>query len=322
MGDSAGPADGSHPLAGLVRSTQATVLRDTVASVTPHEVTPVGQELDGVVGVVSLAASRLVFVRYGGDVVVESPPTGGRVVATVPLGPMHVTTGSAATGELKTSGFVLASGERTIMRPDAWAGSLVFAADEEDVERHQRSVFGDERISAPNPTASPMLTRACRQAWSATSSISPQTPREVVEQFLGAVEDHLLTALVLAWGDPPGHSDGRPVPRRIDSLREWLVANHGPGITVTDMAREMRVSVRQLQWIVQQRLGLTPTELLREVRLERVRELLRDADPERVTVAMIAHECGFVHLGRFSAQYRNRFGETPSSSLRLHMPPA
>ena len=78
-----------------VRSSKADVLRDAVASVTPHEVTPIGPQLDGLVDVLPLPSSNLVFVRYGGDVLVEAPPTQERVVATVPLGTMHVTMGSS-----------------------------------------------------------------------------------------------------------------------------------------------------------------------------------------------------------------------------------
>ena len=34
------------------------------------------------------------------------------------------------------------------------------------------------------------------------------------------------------------------------------------------------------------------------------------------TVTTIAIDCGFVHLGEFSRDYRNRFGETPLETLR------
>ena len=315
MGTPARTASGRSPLAGLVTSSRASVLRDEVAVVTPHEVTPLGDSLDGAVGIVQLASSTLVFVRYGGDVIVESPPTQRRVVATVPLGPMHVTMGTSEPGELKESGFLLSAHERTLMRPDPWAGALVVAADEQRVSEYRRMVFGDESDSPRRTAATPMLTHACRRAWSATSAITDETPQEVVDQFLGTVEDHLLTALVLSWNDDvtAGHSYG---PRHVAALREWLAVNHGPGVTVTAMAGGVGLSVRQLQWVVRQRLGMTPIELLREVRLDRARDLLVAAQPDSVTVAHVAHVCGFVHLGRFSMQYRHRFGESPSSSLR------
>ena len=245
----------------------------------------------------------------------DSPPTARRMVATVPLGPMHVTIGSAGFGEVKESGFVLSTDARTLMRPDPWAGALVLAADEEHVAEHRRLVFGDDSIPQPSPNHSPMLTHACRRAWSAASTLSADTPRPVLDQFLGTVEDQLLTALVLS----AGAIEHRPVQvgrRHLDCLRQWLSVNHHAGVTVTDMARGIGLSVRQLQAVVREGLGVTPLELLREVRLDRAREILSSADSDAMTIARAAHACGFTHLGRFSAHYRMRFGESPSMTLQ------
>ena len=44
-------------------------------------------------------------------------------------------------------------------------------------------------------------------------------------------------------------------------------------------------------------------------------ELTR-ADPWQVTVSEVAYRWGFTHLGRFAGAYRERFGETPSQTLR------
>ena len=53
---------------------------------------------------------------------------------------------------------------------------------------------------------------------------------------------------------------------------------------------------------------------LRARRLERAHTQL-SATPQR-SVAEVALECGFEHLGRFSGAYRQRFGESPSETLR------
>jgi transcriptional regulator GlxA family with amidase domain len=55
---------------------------------------------------------------------------------------------------------------------------------------------------------------------------------------------------------------------------------------------------------------------LQHVRLVRAHETLRRADPQRVTVASVAHRWGFAHLGRFASAYRSRFGTSPSETLR------
>ncbi len=299
----------------VTRSSDARVLRDEVATITPHEVTAVSPSLDGLVGFVEMPTSSLVFVRYGGNVLVEAPPTQDRVVATIPLGPMHVTIGDAPRGDIHDQGFILGVDERTLMRPDPWAGALVVAADIDRIAAHRELVFGSE-VALPvvdHPEA--FLTHASRQAWSASATLSAETPVPVVDQFLSVVEDQILTALVLSWNwsasDPVN-----PGGARVTELRDWLEANHGPGVSVSDMARHLGLSVRQLQFVVQSRTGMSPSQLLREIRLAKARAMLETADPDAMTVARIAHDCGFAHLGRFSQYYRARFGESPSTRLR------
>jgi transcriptional regulator GlxA family with amidase domain len=54
---------------------------------------------------------------------------------------------------------------------------------------------------------------------------------------------------------------------------------------------------------------------LRNVRLDRARLRLSDVHAAEASVTAIALECGFGHLGKFAAAYRERFGEQPSETL-------
>jgi transcriptional regulator GlxA family with amidase domain len=54
---------------------------------------------------------------------------------------------------------------------------------------------------------------------------------------------------------------------------------------------------------------------LREIRLDEVRKALLQAEREE-GVAAIAMRWGFDHMGRFSSDYRKRYGESPSQTLR------
>jgi AraC-like DNA-binding protein len=61
--------------------------------------------------------------------------------------------------------------------------------------------------------------------------------------------------------------------------------------------------------------GTSPMRYLRAARYQKVRETLRRAEPEE-SITEIAARWGFSHLGRFSVEYRRRFGESPSGTLR------
>ncbi|SNR53088.1 AraC-type DNA-binding protein [Haloechinothrix alba] len=86
--------------------------------------------------------------------------------------------------------------------------------------------------------------------------------------------------------------------------------------TVLDLARQCGLSVRALHEGFAQHVGVPPKTYLRRVRLLHAHADLRAADPDQYTVAEIACRWGFVHLGRFAAAYRSRYGAAPSETLR------
>ena len=105
-------------------------------------------------------------------------------------------------------------------------------------------------------------------------------------------------------------------PRAIQRVVDLIHAEPERAFTVADLAAAGGMSVRSLQEGFRRHIGGTPMSHLQQVRLARVHEALRQADPARTTVASVAHRWGFAHLGRFAAAYRARFGESPSATLR------
>ena len=97
---------------------------------------------------------------------------------------------------------------------------------------------------------------------------------------------------------------------------DWAESGVEAQRSVLEIARELGVPLRTLQDHVQDASGSTPSAILRDVRFRRARQLLLEADPSRETVTTIAVRCGFGHLGRFSVEYRSRYGESPAESLR------
>ncbi|WP_236241191.1 helix-turn-helix transcriptional regulator [Streptomyces sp. CC228A] len=91
--------------------------------------------------------------------------------------------------------------------------------------------------------------------------------------------------------------------------------------TTTELAALARVSARRLQESFRAHVGTTPMGYVRDIRLERVRDELRAAEPGGgLTVSEVAWRWGFTHLGRFAASYRDRFGEAPSQTLQARPP--
>jgi AraC family ethanolamine operon transcriptional activator len=55
---------------------------------------------------------------------------------------------------------------------------------------------------------------------------------------------------------------------------------------------------------------------LKTLRLQKVRQILKAAEPEATTIAKVANSCGFWSLNHFSRDYKTMFGETPTATLK------
>lgn len=104
-------------------------------------------------------------------------------------------------------------------------------------------------------------------------------------------------------------------PRHVRRAEDYIRAHAGEPLTLADIAAAAGVSVRALSEGFRKARQTTPMAWLREQRLVAARDALRQASPQD-TVAAIACDWGFGNLGRFAADYRRRFGESPSDTLR------
>ena len=96
----------------------------------------------------------------------------------------------------------------------------------------------------------------------------------------------------------------------------FIETHAGEAITATQIADAARVTPRALQTAFRRHLGTTPMAYLRRTRLDRSHQDLLDADPTQGdTVAAIANRWGYVHAGRFAADYRTAYGRSPTVTL-------
>lgn len=97
----------------------------------------------------------------------------------------------------------------------------------------------------------------------------------------------------------------------------FMDENAHTAITVEDVARASRLSVRGLQAAFRRELGMAPLAYLRTVRLSGAHaELLTADQSDGDTVQAIALRWGFANGGRFSRMHRDEFGESPGAALR------
>ena len=105
-------------------------------------------------------------------------------------------------------------------------------------------------------------------------------------------------------------------PKAVQEVIDYIENNPTEPVGVRDLAKVSGMSVRALQLAFRRSMDMSPMEYLRDVRLARAREQLRQASSGLVTVTRGAHDWGFLNPGRFTAMYREKFGERPSDTLR------
>jgi AraC-like DNA-binding protein len=134
-----------------------------------------------------------------------------------------------------------------------------------------------------------------------------------------ALENELIHLMVrcLTEGEFAGMTPGG---RRHDAIvarfEEFLEANPGQPLYLTEICTAIGVAERTLRVCCEQHLGMGPIRYLSLRRMHLVRRELLRTDASKSTVTQIVTDNGFWELGRFAVAYRELFGETPSESLR------
>lgn len=126
------------------------------------------------------------------------------------------------------------------------------------------------------------------------------------------VGDELLTDVLNAIARPADPTCGR-TRLRLERAIACMDADPQRMVRIKDIAEEVGLSWRSLEYHFKAHYGVTPKSFLRYNRLHAVRMALLDGWPGTVTEA--AQHYGFSHLGEFAGAYRAAFHELPSETF-------
>jgi AraC-like DNA-binding protein len=104
-------------------------------------------------------------------------------------------------------------------------------------------------------------------------------------------------------------------PRDVKRAIEYLEDHLDAPVTLAHLVEVSGVPGRTLLKHFRDSKGVSPMRYLRNARLHRIRQELCAARPGE-SVTSIALRWGITHMGRFAVDYRRRFGESPSHTLR------
>lgn len=275
---------------------------------------------------VASRATSLNYMTYGSDVTIDPGALQSFYLVQVPL------TGQARIHHRRTEVFADA-GMATVLNPDRetqmqWSADcskLLLQIDRPHLERVAQDLIGRE---LPGPirfdpgmdlqkTGGRIIRRlivACACAVDEGTLYQTHEKRRTHQ-----VENELALALLTHHHNNISHmiadANDELLPRAMRRALEFVHANLVEPIDLTQIARAADVNARTLQMGFRAKFGMSPMRYLKNARLDLAHYLLAAKDdPTSVTEA--AFSSGFSHLGRFSQDYKRRFGKAPSQMHR------
>jgi AraC-like DNA-binding protein len=275
--------------------------------------------------VARLGNLALSYITYGTDVSIDPGKLSTFfLVHLVPTGRSEIRIGNSDLIGSSEVGAVTSSTTPLRMRWSADCAHLVLKIERAALERHLCDLLGDVATRpiefAPGLPVETGLGAAFRRQIDFVAGELDRDDTLLVSPLgIAAVEQSLMTALLAAqpsnYTAALARQASPATPRHVMRAEELIRAHPERAITVGNLSEASGVSARTLFEGFRRFRGTTPMALLRMVRLERAYAELQTASPTE-NIAGIAFKWGIVHLGRFAQDYRRRFGELPSETLR------
>ncbi|TGP55106.1 AraC family transcriptional regulator [bacterium M00.F.Ca.ET.230.01.1.1] len=158
-----------------------------------------------------------------------------------------------------------------------------------------------------------MKSMADRLGTSAGGSVLPEQPPAAFMEYLGVVADAFAGADIRETGT--AGSTSRHL-RQASAAEDFIRTHIQEDIPIVRLCKEIGVSRRQLEYAFRTTFAVTPLEFIRALRLNEARRLLTTARADGLSVTAVAMDVGITHLGRFAANYRLFFGESPYETLQ------
>ncbi|MGL5185158.1 AraC family transcriptional regulator [Herbaspirillum huttiense] len=315
--------NGSNKL--LFASSDLDEVRSMVGRVMkPHrlDLTGQGERLDARMHYTSLGDLSVSRLRYGSAVQIEPGSLDSFFLVQMPLyGMARIESGAQHIDSSAELDSVLSPQEATRMTWMAGTDQLMLRLSRSLVERTLVGYLGHP-LNEPLRFELGFRWRECAPWQCMLSYLIDCTLQhhDLAMHKIVVSQIEQLAASILVTSHRHNHCEDAParrstiLPRHVRRAQDFLEAHAHEPVTAEQLAQAAGVSVRSLYAGFKDFLGVSPMQYLRDLRMERARAELMSGDSNHV--AGVALRWGFAHMGRFSNEYKQRYGESPSKTLR------
>jgi len=140
----------------------------------------------------------------------------------------------------------------------------------------------------------------------------------VSRDFAESVFAIMVDAYMMATpGDDRRHRRLHRMSKVVRRAEEYFMATRGRQVSLADLCLAAGVGSTSLYMAFEQLCGESPLAYFRKRQLCMARRALMQAQDRHGAVKRAALNAGLTHAGRFSVEYRQLFGESPSTTLSL-----
>ena len=247
-----------------------------------------------------------------------TPPASGWTVARIAEGVGYWLHDGTACEFKAGDGFVATSKSRIIIRASQ-LGQLkleYFSVQPDFLNGVLTVTEGHQLSQAANGSSARLITfTAAEPLGQKFARLVTQSQRESLP-FRSALLQLWSQAIAGALAQPleTGHA------QKLHARFHQLVAQMSDGElatrSLTELSQQLHCSERHFSRLFRQEFGVPLRARQTELRLQRARQLLADADAKIINVA---YDSGYRHLGLFNAMFKKRFGLTPSEWRRQNL---
>ena len=270
-------------------------------------------------------AASLNYIRYGANVRIEPGELGSFYLVQIPLaGAAEIDNQGGKILSHAGQGSVLNPHRDTKMRWHEGCAQLLMQIDATALMQEAERLIGthvDDPITFEtrvdeNRAATANWVRKLKTCFDLTEknaifegaagATQIRVERELIADFLRSQPSNISPLLASA----PSTIANLHLRRAV----QFIHANMRQPIAIADIAEASGTSPRSLQLYFQAQFDLSPMRYVKQQRLLLARRLILQSQKD-CTLGDMAHQAGFSHFGRFSAEYRELFGEPPSQTM-------
>ena len=103
--------------------------------------------------------------------------------------------------------------------------------------------------------------------------------------------------------------------KNLNALKSFMISNEpylSPSLNIRNLAQQLKIPARELSILINQDLNQHFFDFINEYRINKAKEILKDASKNKLTILEILYEVGFNSKSSFNTAFRKHTHQTPT----------